>query len=88
MFSACAFAIILTFNETTRSALLKGGFDTFSNVMASQMLNIGMSGESYAMAGIMSTVLMLIVASVLPYTILRVERLARQARARTEPVAP
>ena len=85
--SACAFATILTFNETTRTALLKGGFDTFSNVLVSQMLNIGMSGESYAMAGMMSVVSMLVVGSVLFYTVLRVGRLEREARVRAEPNA-
>jgi spermidine/putrescine transport system permease protein len=83
--SSCAFAAILTFNETTRTALLKGGFDTFSNVLVSQMLNIGMSGESYAMAGMMSMLSMLVIGGVLLYTMLRSERLERQARARAEP---
>ena len=85
--SSCAFATILTFNETTRTALLKGGFDTFSNVLVSQMLNIGMSGESYAMAGMMSILSMLVVGGVLIFTMLRAERLERLARARAEPVA-
>jgi spermidine/putrescine transport system permease protein len=85
--SACAFATILTFNETTRTALLKGGFDTFSNVLVSQMLNIGMSGESYAMAGMMSVASMLIVGSILFWTVVRMDRLERQARAKAEPVA-
>jgi len=85
--SACAFATILTFNETTRTALLKGGFDTFSNVLVSQMLNIGMSGESYAMAGMMSVVSMVVVGSILLWTVVRMDRLERQARAKAEPVA-
>ena len=50
VFSSCAFVTILSFNEAVRTALLKGGFDTFSNMLVAQMLNIGMSGESYAMA--------------------------------------
>jgi len=87
VFSACAFATILTFNETTRTALLKGGFDTFSNVLVSQMLNIGMSGESYAMAGMMSVVSMVVVGTILFYTMWRGERLERLARAKAEPVA-
>ena len=61
VFSSCAFVIILSFNEAVRTALLKGGFDTFSNVLVAQMLNIGMSGESYAMAGIMSIVSMTVI---------------------------
>jgi spermidine/putrescine transport system permease protein len=86
VFSACAFVVILSFNEATRTALLKGGFDTFSNVLVAQMLNVGMSEESYAMAGIMSTVSMLVIGSILIYTLVRSQRLEREARARAEPV--
>jgi len=86
VFSACAFVVILTFNEQPRTALLKGGFDTFSNVLVSQMLNVGMSEESYAMAGFMSIASMVIIGSILIYTFLRAERLEREARAKAEPV--
>ena len=82
--SACAFATILTFNETTRTALLKGGFDTFSNVLVSQMLNIGMSGESYAMAGMMSMVSIAVIGGILVVTMLRAERLERLTRAQAQ----
>ena len=63
VFSSCSLVTILSFNETTRTALLKGGFDTFSNVLVSQMLNIGMSGESYAMAGMMSILSMMVISA-------------------------
>ncbi len=86
VFSSCAFVIILSFNEAVRTALLKGGFDTFSNMLVAQMLNIGMSGESYAMAGIMSIVSMLVIGSVIVYTLLRAERMERKARAMAQPV--
>jgi spermidine/putrescine transport system permease protein len=86
VFSAAAFVVILSFNEATRTALLKGGFDTFSNVLVSQMLNVGMSGESYAMAGIMSIVAMTTIGAVLIYTMIRTEHLDRRARAAAEPV--
>jgi spermidine/putrescine transport system permease protein len=86
VFSAAAFVVILSFNEATRTALLKGGFDTFSNVLVSQMLNVGMSGESYAMAGIMSIVAMTTIGAVLIYTMIRTEQLDRRARAAAEPV--
>jgi spermidine/putrescine transport system permease protein len=86
VFSACAFVVILSFNEATRTALLKGGFDTFSNVLVSQMLNVGMSEESYAMAGIMSIGAMTVIGSILIYTLVRSERLEREARAKAEPV--
>ncbi len=86
VFSSCAFVAILSFNEATRTALLKGGFDTFSNVLVSQMLNVGMSEESYAMAGTMSIVAMVAIGSILVYTLARSERLEREARARAEPV--
>ena len=86
VYSACAFVVILSFNEATRTALLKGGFDTFSNVLVSQMLNVGMSGESYAMGGIMSIVAMTVIGSVIIYTLIRSERLERVARAKAEPL--
>ena len=86
VFSACAFTVILSFNEATRTALLKGGFDTFSNVLVAQMLNVGMSEESYAMAGTMSIVSMVVVGSILIYTLARSERLERDVRARSRPV--
>jgi spermidine/putrescine transport system permease protein len=86
VFSSCAFVTILSFNESTRTALLKGGFDTFSNVLVAQMLNIGMSGESYAMAGIMSIVSIGVIGSIIVYTLVRAERLDRKARAMAEPV--
>ena len=86
IFSSCAFVTILSFNEATRTALLKGGFDTFSNVLVSQMLNVGMSGESYAMAGTMSIVAMAVIGAILVYTMARAERLERVARAKAEPI--
>ena len=86
VFSACAFVTILSFNEAVRTALLKGGFDTFSNVLVSQMLNVGMSEESYAMAGTMSIVSMLVIGSILIYTMVRAERLERTARAKAAPL--
>ncbi len=84
--SSCAFVTILSFNEATRTALLKGGFDTFSNVLVSQMLNVGMSGESYAMAGTMSIVSMAVIGSILIFTLVRGKRLEREARAKAAPV--
>ena len=86
VFSACAFVVILSFNEATRTALLKGGFDTFSNVLVSQMLNVGMSEESYAMGGIMSIVAMTVIGSFIVYTLIRSDRLERLARAKAEPM--
>ncbi len=85
VFSACAFVTILSFNEAVRTAMLKGGFDTFSNVLVSQMLNVGMSEESYAMAGTMSMVSMLVVGSIIVYTLIRAERLERIQRAKAAP---
>jgi spermidine/putrescine transport system permease protein len=86
VFSSCAFVTILSFNEAVRTGLLKGGFDTFSNVLVSQMLNVGMSGESYAMAGTMSIVSMAAIGSVLIYSLVRSERLERVARAEAAPL--
>ena len=86
VFSACAFVTILSFNEAVRTALLKGGFDTFSTVLNSQMMNVGMSGESYAMASIMSIIAMLVIGSTLIYSLVHSERLERLARAKAKPL--
>ena len=86
VFGAAAFVVILSFNEAPRTALLKGGFDTFSNVLVSQMLNVGMSGQSYAMAGFMSTVSMLAIGVIIAVTLVRARRAERLARAREEPL--
>ena len=86
IFSSCAFVTILSFNEATRTALLKGGFDTFSNVLVSQMLNVGMSEESYAMAGTMSIVSMVVIGAILVFTLVRGKRLKREAWAKATPV--
>ena len=84
--SSCAFVAILSFNEATLTALLKGGFDTFANVLVAQMLNIGMSGESYAMAGIMSILSIVIIGSILIYSMARSERLERERRVKAQPL--
>ena len=85
VFSACAFVVILTFNEYTRTSLLKGGFDTFTSVLISQMLNTGMSEESYAMASIVSLVAIIIVSSILIFTAFRSEELEKVTRKVEEP---
>ncbi len=84
--SSSAFVAILSFNEATRTALLKGGFDTFANVLVAQMLNIGMSEESYAMAGIMSILSIAIIGSILIYSMARSERLERERRIKAQPL--
>ena len=85
--SSCAFVFILSFNEYTRTALLKGGFDTFTTVLISHMFNTGMSEDSYAMAGVVSVLSMLIIGSVLVYSLVRVGRLERESRAGIDPRA-
>ena len=85
VFSACAFVFILSFNEYTRTNLLKGGFDTFTTVLISHMFNTGMSEDSYAMGGLVSVISMLVIGGVLVYSIARVEKLEREARAAAEP---
>ena len=85
IFSACAFVVILTFNEYTRTSMLKGGFDTFTTVLVSQMLNTGMSEQSYAMGGIVSAVAVLIIGGIIIFTLVQQERLARRDRAVAEP---
>jgi spermidine/putrescine transport system permease protein len=86
VFSACSFTIILCFNEYPRTSLLKGGFDTFTTVLISQMLNEGMSEQSYAMSSFVSFVAIAIIGSIIIYTMIRQEALAREARAKAEPL--
>lgn len=85
VFSACSFTVILCFNEYTRTSLLKGGFDTFTTVLVSQMLNEGMSEQSYAMSSFMSIVAILLIGGIILYTMFRAEATAREARQKAEP---
>lgn len=85
IFSACAFTVILTFNEYIRTSLLKGGFDTFTSVLVSQMLNEGMSESSYAMSSIVTYVAVLVIGSIIVWTLVRTEGLEREARAKVQP---
>lgn len=86
VFSASAFTVILVFNEYTRTSLLKGGFDTFTTVLISQMLNTGMSPQSYAMSALISFVAIAAIGSIIILTLIRAEALARIARGKAEPV--
>lgn len=86
VFSACAFTVILCFNEYTRTSLLKGGFDTFTTVLVSQMLNEGMSEQSYAMSSFVSFIAIAVIGSIILFTLWRSEKLAREARALADPV--
>lgn len=85
VFSACSFTVILVFNEYSRTAMLKGGFDTFTTILVSQMLNTGMSEQSYAMGGIVSLVAILTIGSILVYALISAERLERRNRLIIEP---
>jgi spermidine/putrescine transport system permease protein len=84
--SACLFTVILCFNEYTRTSLLKGGFDTFTTVLVSQMLNEGMSEQTYAMSSLISFIAIALIGGIILYTLIRSETLARTARAKAEPV--
>lgn len=86
IFASCAFVVILTFNEYTRTSLLKGGFDTFTSVLISQMLNTGMSEQSYAMGGIISSIAILVIGGIIVFTLIRAERLEKIRRAKAQPV--
>lgn len=86
VFSACSFTVILCFNEYTRTSLLKGGFDTFTTVLVSQMLNEGMSEQSYAMSSFVSFIAIALIGGIILFTMVRAETLAREARAKAEPV--
>ena len=84
--SSGSFVIILSFNEYARTNLLKGGFDTFTSLLISQMLNTGMSSESYAMGGMVSAVSMLVIGSGLVYSLIMAERRQRKDRAKHNPL--
>lgn len=86
VFSACAFTVILCFNEYTRTSLLKGGFDTFTTVLVSQMLNEGMSEQSYALSSFTSYIAIAVIGGLIFYSMIQAESLARVARAKAEPV--
>jgi spermidine/putrescine transport system permease protein len=86
IFSSVAFAVILTFNEYTRTSLLKGGFDTFTTVLISQLLNEGMSEQSFAMSSVVTFVAVAAIGSIIVLTLIRTEQLEREARAKAEPV--
>ena len=86
IFSACAFSMILCFNEYTRTSLLKGGFDTFTTVLVSQMLNEGMSEQSYAMSSFVSFIAIAVIGGIIVFTLIQSERLSQLARAKAEPV--
>ena len=86
VFSACAFTVILCFNEYTRTSLLKGGFDTFTTVLVSQMLNEGMSEQSYAMSSFVSFIAIAAIGGIILFTLVRTDALAREARAKAEPL--
>lgn len=81
IFSATSFTVVLCFNEYTRTSLLKGGFDTFTTVLISQMLNTGMSEESYAMSAFVSYVAIAVIGGIILYTFIRAGRIAREKRA-------
>ncbi len=84
--SACAFTVILCFNEYTRTSLLKGGFDTFTTVLVSQMLNEGMSEQSYAMSSLVSFVAIAVIGAIILITLIRTDKLDVEARAKAQPV--
>ena len=86
IFSAGAFVMILSFNEYTRTNLLKGGFDTLTTVLISHMYSTGMSEDSYAMAGFMSVVSIVVIGSIVIYSLLKADRLEREARAKAMPL--
>ena len=58
----------------------------FPCLLVSQMLNTGMSEQSYAMSSLVSFVAIAIIGGLIIYTLVRSERLARDQRARAEPV--
>lgn len=86
IFSSCAFAVILSFNEYTRTSLLKGGYDTFTTVLISQFLNEGMSEQTYAMSSAVSFIAIAAIGGVIVFTLFHSEKLGGVARAKAQPV--
>lgn len=86
IFASCAFTLILSFNEYTRTSLLKGGFDTFTTVLVSQMLNEGMSEQSYAMSSLVSFIAIAVIGGIILYTMVKSRQLEDVARAKAQPV--
>ncbi len=84
--ASCAFAVILTFNEYTRTNLLKGGFDTFTTVLISQLLNEGVSEQAYAMSSVVSFLAIAVIGITILYTLIVSERLEHEARAKAQPL--
>lgn len=85
IFSSCAFVFILSFNEYTRTNLLKGGFDTFTTYLVGYMLNTGMDPEVYAMSSIMSVAAMIVIMSVIVYLMAQPEvRLSEERGAKPD----
>ena len=64
----------------------RADFDTFTTVLISQLLNEGMSEQSYAMSSMVSYVAIAIIGAIIFYTFIRADRLEREARAKAEPV--
>jgi spermidine/putrescine transport system permease protein len=84
--ASCAFAVILTFNEYTRTNLLKGGFDTFTTVLISQLLNEGVSEQAYAMSSVVSFLAIAVIGVTILYTLIVSERLEHEAHAKAQPL--
>ena len=55
-------------------------------MLISQMLNTGMSEQSYAMGGLVSAVAILTIGSIIVFTLVRTDRLQRLERAKAQPV--
>ncbi|MFV2034241.1 MAG: ABC transporter permease, partial [Halocynthiibacter sp.] len=53
---------------------------------ASQMLNTGMSEQSYAMSSFVSFIAIATVGSLIFYTMIRSEKLSKEARAKAAPL--
>ena len=66
--------------------MLKGGYDTITSVLISQMLNEGMSEQSYAMSSLISFIAIAVIGSIILYTLVHTDRLDREARAKAQPL--
>jgi len=55
-------------------------------VLISQLLNEGVSEQAYAMSSLVSFVAIVIIGTIILYTLIMSERLEREARAKAQPL--
>jgi spermidine/putrescine transport system permease protein len=65
IFGAGLFALILSYNETVRTALVQGPFNTVQTYIWSNFLQVGLSNEMYALMSLMIMLTLILVGSLM-----------------------